>query len=143
MVSVTPNMRPMISSDREQIVELWAQSGLTEPTADQWEALADGDTTLILVAEADGEVHGAAVASFDGWRAYIYHVAVAPPHRQQGVAQALMRQAEEFLTEAGARFVFVMVPQDNTAGLALAGAAGYLPDGDIVLGKRLAQRVEV
>ena len=53
-----------------------------------------------------------------------------------------MRQAEEFLAEAGARYVYVMIPEVNTEGLALAASTGYLPDGDVVLSKRLASRVE-
>ncbi len=138
----TTTIRPMVSGDREQIAALWARSGLGDPASDEWLALADGETTLILVAEAAGEVAGVAVASFDGWRAYIYHVAVASTQRRHGVAHALMRQAEEFLAEAGARYVYVMIPEVNTEGLALAASTGYLPDGDVVLSKRLASRVE-
>lgn len=52
-----------------------------------------------------------------------------------------MAQAEEYLTEAGARHVYVMVSEQNTESLALVGATGYLPGGDIVLAKRLAARV--
>jgi ribosomal protein S18 acetylase RimI-like enzyme len=135
-------IRPMVSGDREQIAELWARSGLGDPASDEWDALADGETTLILVAEEAGAVAGVAVASFDGWRAYIYHVAVEAGRRREGIAHALMKQSEEFLTEAGARYVYVMIPEGNTEGLALAGSSGYLPDGDVVLSKRLAQRVE-
>ncbi len=138
----TTTIRPMVTGDREQIAALWARSGLGDPASDEWLALADGDTTLILVAEAAGEVAGVAVASFDGWRAYIYHVAVASTQRRHGVAHALMRQAEEFLAEAGARYVYVMIPEVNTEGLALAASTGYLPDGDVALSKRLASRVE-
>lgn len=138
----TTTIRPMVSGDRDQIAELWARSGLGDPASDEWQALADGETTLILVAEAEGRVAGVAVASFDGWRAYIYHVAVAAEHRRHGIAHALMQQSEEFLTEAGARYVYVMIPESNTEGLALAGSSGYLPEGDVVLSKRLAKRVE-
>ena len=80
------------------------------------------------------------VAAFDGWRAYIYHVAVAGDVRRQGLAHDLMAEAERYLLSAGARHVFVTVHEDNTEGLALVGATGYLPEGEIVLAKRLASR---
>ena len=35
-----------------------------------------------------------------------------------------------------------MIPEVNTEGLALAASTRYLPDGDVVLSKRLASRVE-
>ena len=143
MVSATSTtIRPMVAGDREQMTQLWTRSGLGEPAGDEWEALAEGDTTLILVAEVAGALAGVAVASFDGWRAYVYHVAVEPDRRRHGVAHALMAQAEEYLVEAGARYVYVMIPEQNTEGLALAASSGYLPDGDLVLSKRLAQRVD-
>jgi ribosomal protein S18 acetylase RimI-like enzyme len=94
----------------------------------------------VLVAEAGGTIAGAGVATFDGWRAYIYHVAVSPRHRREGVGHDLMEEAEQYLVSAGARFVYVMVHEENTEGLALVGANGYLPDGDLVLTKPLASR---
>ena len=143
MVSAaTTTIRPMVAGDREQIGSLWTRAGLGEPAPDEWTALSEGDTTLILVGEVNDQLAGVAVASFDGWRAYIYHLAVEPEQRRHGVAHALMRQAEEYLIEAGARYVWVMIPEGNTGGLALAGSSGYLPDGDLVLSKRLAQRVD-
>ena len=53
----------------------------------------------------------------------------------------MMSQAEQYLLSAGARYVFVTVHTDNTEGLALAASQGYLPEGEIVLAKRMATRV--
>lgn len=89
--------------------------------------------TAVLVAEDGGAVVGAAVASFDGWRAYIYHVAVAGAARHGGVARTLMDEAADHLFGAGASAIYVMVHEENTGGLALAAAAGYIPEGEIVL----------
>ena len=70
----------------------------------------------MLLAEGGESLVGTAVASFDGWRAYIYHVAVAEEHRRSGVGYDLMAQAEQFLTSAGARYVHVVMQQENTEG---------------------------
>ena len=134
-------IRPAEDRDREGIQRLWDDCGLGRTAADEWDAIMAAPTTAVLVAEVDGELAGTVVTSFDGWRAYIYHVAVRDTFRRQGIGYDLMGQAEQFLLSAGARFVHVAVNQENTEGLALVGSIGYLPEGEIVLAKRLATRV--
>lgn len=134
-------IRPADAADRSAVQELWESCGLTRAAPDEWEALMASPNTVVLVAEGEGELQGAAVATFDGWRAYIYHVGVAPGARRQGIGHELVTSAEQYLLSAGARFVYVMVHEENTEGLALVGSIGYLPEGEIVLAKRLASRV--
>lgn len=134
-------IRPVEGRDRSALLALWEQAGLSPTAPDQWEALTGAGTSVVLVAERDGDVIGSAVASFDGWRAFVYHVAVAPAARRQGVAHELMQAAEQYLLAAGARYVYVTVHEQNTEGLALVAATGYLPEGELVLAKRLATRV--
>jgi ribosomal protein S18 acetylase RimI-like enzyme len=140
MVTATHTIRPAVHADHDAVVALWESAGLGRTATDEWEALIGGPTSAVLVAEAGGAIAGAGVATFDGWRAYIYHVAVSPRHRREGVGHDLMEEAEQYLVSAGARFVYVMVHEENTEGLALVGANGYLPDGDLVLTKPLASR---
>ena len=134
-------IRPAESREREDVQRLWEASGLSPTALDEWDALTSGATTAVLVAEDGGGLVGAAIAAFDGWRAYIYHLAVAARARRQGIGADLMASVEQYLLSAGARYVYVMVNEDNTEGLALVGSLGYLPEGDMVLVKRLATRV--
>lgn len=127
--------------DHDEVLRLWESEGLGRTAEDEWEALVRGSSAIVLVAEVGSELAGAAIAAFDGWRAYIYHVAVAPQHRRRGLAQALIAEAEQHLTLAGARRIYIMVDGENTPGLALAAVSGYLPDGDIALVKELPSRV--
>ena len=140
MVTTTNSIRSAERSDHDGVLALWESVGMGRTAPDEWEALIGGETNTVLVAEAGGELAGAAVATFDGWRAYIYHVAVADPHRRSGIGHALMQEAEQHLVGAGARYVYVMVHELNTEGLALVGSDGYPPEGDLVLTKRLASR---
>lgn len=127
--------------DEGAVRQFWRESGLGTAGPDEWAALIAGETSLVLVAEAEGHLVGTAITAFDGWRAYIYHVAVDPRQRRQGLGHQLLVEAEKYLLAAGARHVFVTVHEQNTEGLALVASAGYLPEGEIVLAKRLATRL--
>lgn len=128
-------------ADHDQVLRFWESEGLGETAEDEWEALVLGSSATVLLAEVGSELAGTAIAAFDGWRAYIYHVAVAPRHRRHGLAQALIAESEQHLTLAGARRIYILVDGENTAGLALAALSGYLPEGDIALVKELPSRV--
>lgn len=125
--------------DRTAVLRLWDRVGLGESSEREWHALhAQASATVLVAREEDGALIGTAVASFDGWRAYIYHVAVLPERQHQGVGRALMAHAERRLARAGARHIYLSVHEGNVAGLALAGAVGYVPNGDVELIKMLA-----
>jgi ribosomal protein S18 acetylase RimI-like enzyme len=124
--------------DHDAVLELWDATGLGKTEGDDWTAITTGPGALLLVAEEDGDLVGTAVAANDGWRAYIYHVAVAPKHQRKGVATIIMAEAERHVYDQGARRIYVMVNEDNGSGLALAAATGYEPNGDVVLVKELS-----
>ncbi len=141
MATVTRiEIRPADAAERDRIQAIWDEAGLGRTAPDEWDALMSGDTAVVLVAVDDQDIVGTAIAAFDGWRAYIYHVAVAGTHRRKGIGHQLMDAAEQYLLSTGARHVFVMVNDENTEALALVGATGYIPEGEIVLTKRLATR---
>lgn len=135
------SIRQALQHDHDEVLRLWDASGLGKTAPDEWDALLNGPTSAVLVAEDAGDVVGTVVATYDGWRAYIYHLAVDPWRRREGIGRALMQETETYLTEAGARYVYTMVSDSNAEGLALLGETGYLPEGDMVLAKRLAVRV--
>lgn len=132
------HIRPAREDERDQILELWDDAGLGLTTGPEWHAITAGPGARVFVAEQDGTVIGTAIAAFDGWRAYIYHIAVAGEHRGQGLAQELMGHAEGILRRRGASRVYLMVNEGNTAGLALSATMGYEPEGDVAFVKELA-----
>ena len=142
MTTIAWAIRPATSADHDAVIELWRETGLGQAAPDEWDVLITGSTNAVLVAEEAGRLIGTAIASYDGWRAYIYHVAVSSAHRRRGVAHALMREAEQYLLGAGARHVYVAVHEENTEGFALVAATGYLPEGERVLVKGLATRLQ-
>lgn len=123
--------------DRPAVSKLWAAAGLDLADDDEWQALTHGAATKLLVSHFGDELIGTVVVAFDGWRAYIYHLAVAESQRGKGIGLALMEEAEADLASQGARRIYIEVGEDNAAGLALCLARGFLREGDISLVKEL------
>lgn len=130
-------IRSATAQDHAAIEALWEEAQLPTVSREEWDILLSGPT-VVLLAEDESGLAGAAVASFDGWRAYIYHVAVDPTSRHQGVATAIIREAEARLAQLGARTVYVMVHESNSGGLALTVREGFAPaPGELVLKKEI------
>ena len=123
--------------DRDAVLKLWESAGLTSADEVEWQALIHGAAAKLLVSYEGEQLAGTAVVAYDGWRAYIYHVAVAPFTRGQGLGRALLAEAEADLTSQGARRAYVEVGEANTAGIALCTTSGYDPEGEIALVKEL------
>ncbi|MEX2373059.1 MAG: GNAT family N-acetyltransferase [Dehalococcoidia bacterium] len=131
------SIRAASPADAAAVQSLWKECGLAPARDEEWSALASSPMSAILVAELDGRIVGGAVATFDGWRAYVYHVAVSPSFRGHGAGHDLMAAVEDHLQAVGARYAYVAVHEDNTEGLALAVSSGYLPEGERMLTKSL------
>jgi ribosomal protein S18 acetylase RimI-like enzyme len=115
------------------VLELWAQArsghASTPDRLDDVERLVVESPAALLVAERDGEIVGALIAAWDGWRGNMYRLAVRDGHRRQGIGLALTRAGEDYLRRCGARRVTALV-----AGRAAAGfweSAGYPLDREI------------
>lgn len=55
-----------------------------------------------LVAYAGAVLVGTVLGTYDGWRGGIYHLAVHPEYRRQGLGEALLEQALKVLRQRGA-----------------------------------------
>ncbi len=78
---------------------------------------------LSFVAESDGRpggrpgaIVGALLASCDGRRGFLYHCAVARPHRGRGVGRALVARSLAGLAALGMRKCHIFVAADNMEG---------------------------
>lgn len=73
----------------------------------------DRDPDLFLVAEVDGILVGTVIGGFDGRRGLIYHLAVADPYRNQGLATELMDVLEGRLHDRGCLKCYLLILDGN------------------------------
>jgi len=115
---------------------LWAQArsehASTPDRGDVVRRLVGADSpAALLVAERNGEIVGALIAAWDGWRGNMYRLAVREENRRQGIGLALTRAGEAYLRQRGARRVTALVAfEDEDAGR-FWEAVGYPQDEEI------------
>ena len=83
-------------------------------------------TVTYLVAEVDGEVVGHAVTSCAGDIAELQRIAVAPDHRRQGIAAALLASVVDTARRTEADRLLLEVREDNRAALAFYADQGFV-----------------
>jgi ribosomal protein S18 acetylase RimI-like enzyme len=83
------------------------------------------DPDLFLVAELDGRIVGSVLGGFDGRRGMMYHLAVDPSHRQNGIGALLMDELERRLRDRGCIRYYLLVTQDNEAAIRFYEGRGW------------------
>jgi ribosomal protein S18 acetylase RimI-like enzyme len=121
--------------DVSLVLELWAEARSSHAStldgAEDVERLIDDSPAALLVAERGGEIVGALIAAWDGWRGNMYRLAVSREHRREGIGIALTRAGEEYLHGCGARRVTALVAFEDEAAGAFWDSAGYPQDREI------------
>ena len=117
------------------VLGLWAEArsghASTPDRAEDVERLVDEYPTALLVAEREGEIVGALIAAWDGWRGNMYRLVVREGCRRQGIGIALTRAGEEHLRGCGACRVTALVAFEGEAAGAFWESAGYPMDREI------------
>lgn len=123
-------IRKMTVADYEKVHRLWASTpGLgiydTDDSEKGIEKFLKRNPDTCFVA-ADGEkIAGSILVGSDGRRAYIYHTAVHPDYRRQGVGKSLVRTALDALAEMGIRKAALVVFCSNDLGGAFWEKMGF------------------
>jgi len=116
-----PTIRFGTARDIGSVLALWSAAG-THPTITDTSGdlvrVVDEQPGALLVAEVDGLLVGSLIAAWDGWRANLYRLAVAPDYRRRGLGQALVLEAGRRLRERGVRRVSLYVVAADGPALA-------------------------
>jgi ribosomal protein S18 acetylase RimI-like enzyme len=118
---------------------LWRDSrsdhASTPDRVEDVERLVSDSPAALLVAERGGEIVGALIAAWDGWRGNMYRLAVRDECRRVGVGTELIRAGEEYLRCQGAARVTALVACDDEEAGSFWDSAGYPQDP--VIGRRV------
>lgn len=129
------NVRRCRRPDVPAVLELWAEArsehASTPDRPADIQRLVDDSPAALLVAEQDGEIVGALIAAWDGWRGNMYRLAVREGHRREGIGLALTRTGEDYLRQCGVRRVTALVAFDDEEAGGFWESAGYPKDREI------------
>ena len=131
----------MTIADYDALYDLWLHipgMGLNT-TDDSREGIAQylkRNPTTCFVAEADGKLIGVIMAGHDGRRGFIYHTAVLPEHRKQGIAMALVDHAMQALEAEGIHKTALVVFASNELGNGFWEHIGFTKREDLVYRNR-------
>jgi ribosomal protein S18 acetylase RimI-like enzyme len=121
------NLRHATVHDAAVLLDFWlryAEPSLTD-TAEAVGLLLAHPTAVVLLAEDGDALVGTVVATWDGWRGNLYHLAVATERRRQGIAARLVADALDWLREQGAKRVSALVVEDHDYAVATWEASGF------------------
>lgn len=108
----------MVASDFEAVTELWKASeglGVCGPRR-EFERFLHRNEGMSPVAEHDGEIVAAVQCGDDGYRGYLYHLAVEQRFRGQGIARALVDWCLGRLADRGLARCSIFIYRENGDG---------------------------
>lgn len=120
---------------------LWTEAGLVIRPGDDLEGVRlklQRDPDLFLVARDGSEIIGSVMGGWDGRRGWIYHLAVKPARRRQGIAKALIAELESRLIRKGAKRVNAQIYTSNNTSVRFFESCDYELRSDLIMiGKTL------
>lgn len=132
------NIRIMTLADYDAVYSLWLSCkgmGLNnlDDSREGIERFLNRNPDTCFVAENDsGQIIGVIMAGNDGRRGYIYHTAVSPGCRRQGIAKKLVEAALEALKKLGINKAALAVFERNSDGNVFWESVGFTVRNDIV-----------
>lgn len=134
------SIRPFEPTDRDDVVTLWIECGLTrpwnDPDKDIERKLADSAEWFFVAIEEERLI-ASMMVGYDGHRGWVNYLAVATSHRERGLGRHLMTYAEQLLTDVGCPKLNLQVRTSNRDVLTFYESLNYQIDDCVSLGKRL------
>ena len=123
--------------DYEAVYRLWLSCkgmGLNsvDDSREGIEKFLRRNSETCFVAEKDGKIAGVIMAGNDGRRGYIYHTAVSPEQRRQGIASRLLDAVLAAFENIGITKVALVVFERNADGNAFWEKTGFTVREDLV-----------
>lgn len=130
-------IRKMLINDYDEVYKLWLSCngmGLynLDDSKEGIDRFLKRNPDTCFVAERENKIVGVILVGNDGRRGYIYHTAVSPEYRKQGIARLLAEAAMEALKELGINKAALVVFGRNENGNAFWEKLGFTVREDLV-----------
>ena len=116
--SPRPTIRSATAEDEQRVIALWRACNLVtsynDPSQDFRFARAEEGSDILVGLDEEQTIVGSVMVGHDGHRGWIYYVASDPKHRNQGIGQAMVETAEQWLKNKGIPKVMLPVRETNT-----------------------------
>ena len=131
------SIRLMTIDDYEKVYELWmscAGMGLNnlDDSKEGIEKFLKRNPDSCFVADVDNNIVGVIIVGNDGRRGYIYHTAVNPQYRKQGIAKSLVDTSMTALQKIGINKAALVVFDRNEIGNDFWEKMGFTIRDDLI-----------
>ena len=129
-------IRACTGEDIPRVLALWEQAAAPHAHPDTAAAVAvrlqrDPELFVVAVAADSGAIVGSLMGGWDGWRGYMYRMAVLPELRRNGLATRLVAEVERRFAAIGATRIHAAVVTDSPGAPEFWTAMGYVPQPTI------------
>ena len=142
-------VRKMTIDDYEDVYALWMSCkgmGLNnlDDSREGIDSFLRRNPETCFVAVNDDEVVGVIISGHDGRRGYVYHTAVHPDYRRQGIGRDLVAHAMSALKQEGINKVAMLVFAKNETGNTFWETEGFTARTDVIYrNKELSEIVRI
>ena len=131
------SIRLMTIDDYEKVYEVWMSCtgmGLNnlDDSKEGIEKFLKRNPDTCFVADVDNNIAGVIIVGNDGRRGYIYHTAVNPQYRKQGIAKSLVDTAMTALQKIGINKAALVVFDRNEIGNDFWEKMGFTIRDDLI-----------
>ena len=134
-------IRPYTDIDETDVIALWESVFPNDPPWNDPPQIIQRkkqvQPELFLVGELDGRVIATVIGGYDGFRGWIYHLAVAKTEQRRGFGRAMMADAERLLRSYGCPKINLQVRAANAGVIEFYKALGYGLEDHACFGKLL------
>jgi len=134
-------IRQFKEKDTQNVIRLWKKSFPTDPPwndpQDVVQRKMNYQRELFLVGELQDRVVATVLGGYDGFRGWVYHLAVINDNRRSGIGKMMMIAIEKDLRQLGCIKINIQVRSSNQEVILFYNGIGFNIEDHVSLGKLL------